>query len=319
MDQKEQIKKELQLKANYGVSDPKNIADVVNNKIVDLVASGRLKTPKNYVVGNAMTSAFLTLSEIKDKNGKPVLESCSKESVANALLNMGVLGLTPAKSQCYFIPYGNQLQLSVSYFGKQAILKRIPNIMSEVNATLIYNGDELEIGFNALNERCVLNHKTSWKAQKDNTIEGVYATVKQKQPSGEVVERCALMTIDEVREAWTMSKTSKDHKNFTGEFVKRTAINRLCKVIIQTSNDDDLVEETMQEVEYAEYDFDQAPEEKIEKTITANANTGEVIGFKEEPKPSITPNKKFSDEELNEIEKEEEQIEEAPADYDPFA
>ena len=129
MDQKEQIKKELQLKANYGVSDPKNIADVVNNKIVDLVASGRLKTPKNYVVGNAMTSAFLTLSEIKDKNGKPVLESCSKESVANALLNMGVLGLTPAKSQCYFIPYGNQLQLSVSYFGKQAILKRLPNIM----------------------------------------------------------------------------------------------------------------------------------------------------------------------------------------------
>ena len=313
----EKVKQDLQLKQNYGVSDPKNIADVVNNKLVDLVASGRLKTPANYVVGNAMSSAFLVLQDIKDKNGKPALEVCTKESVANALLNMGILGLTPAKAQCYFIPYGDKLQLSVSYFGKQAILKRLPNIMCEPNATLVYSGDELEIGFNELHERIVLNHKTSWKAQKDNNIEGVYATVKQKQADGSTVERSALMTIEEVREAWTMSKTNKDHKQFTGEFVKRTALNRLCKNIIQTSNDDDLVGETAQKVEYEEYDF--SSENQIENEIKTNANTGEVIGFKEEPKPSITPNKKFSDEEINEIEKEEEQIEEAPADYDPFA
>ena len=317
MDQKEQIKKELQLKKTYGMYDPKNTADVVNNKLVEMVQVGRLVTPKNYVFGNALTSAFLQLQEIKDKNGRPVLETTTRESQANAMLQMVTLGLNPAKSQCYFVPYGDQLKLVVSYFGKQAVLERDITVMSKPTATLIYKGDSLDIEFTELHERKVVNHKTSWKAQVDNVIEGVYATVQQVQKSGKTVERSAILTIEEVKEAWTMSKTNKDHKMFTGEFVKRTAINRLCKNIIQTSNDDDLVGETLQQVEYEEYDF--SPENQIEQKVVANANTGEIIGFKEEPKPSITPNKKFSDEELNEIEKEEEQIEEAPADYDPFA
>lgn len=56
------------------------------------------------------------------------MEVCSRESIANSLLDMVVQGLSPAKTQCYFIVYGNQLQLNRSYFGTQAVLKRLTNV-----------------------------------------------------------------------------------------------------------------------------------------------------------------------------------------------
>ena len=298
-------KKEIQVKQKYGITDVKNIGDSVNNKVAELVEKGRLTLPTNYSLGNAMSSAYLILQETKDKNGKPVLEVCTKESIANALLNMAILGLNPAKKQCYFIAYGNQLQLFVSYFGKSATIKRLKNIISEPVGTLIYAGDELEIGFNELGERLVMNHKTSWKAQQEDKIEGCYATVHQQLKNGQTVTRSALLTMKEIKEAWSKSKTSKDHPEFTGEFCKRTAINRLVKMILQTSNDDDLVADTLLETEYEHYDFNDT-EEKIESRITTNANTGEVIGIDEEPKvkEDLKAKAKFEEKDMKEIEEE---------------
>jgi recombination protein RecT len=298
-------KNEIQVKQKYGITDVKNIGDSVNNKVAELVEKGRLTLPNNYSLGNAISSAYLILQETKDKNDKPVLEVCSKESIANSLLNMAILGLNPAKKQCYFIAYGNQLQLFVSYFGKSATIKRLKNIISEPVGTLIYAGDELEIGFNELGERLVMNHKTSWKAQQEDKIEGCYATVHQQLKNGQTVTRSALLTMKEIKEAWSKSKTSKDHPEFTGEFCKRTAINRLVKMILQTSNDDDLVADTLLETEYEHYDFNDT-EEKIESRITTNANTGEVIGIDEEPKvkEDLKAKANFEEKDMKEIEEE---------------
>jgi recombination protein RecT len=38
-----------------------------------------------------------------------VLQACTRDSIANALLDMAVQGLNPAKKQGYFIAYGKQL------------------------------------------------------------------------------------------------------------------------------------------------------------------------------------------------------------------
>lgn len=299
-------KNEIQTKQKYGITDVKNIGDSVNNKVVELVEKGRLTLPNNYSLGNAMSSAYLILQDTKDKNGKPALEVCTKESVANALLNMAILGLNPAKKHCYFIPYGDKLTLFVSYFGKQAVIKRFPNILSELTATLIYKGDEISIAFNELHEPMVTSHKTAWENMNNGEIEGCYATVKQKQKDGSVIERSVVMTKREIKEAFDAQKIinpkygyAREHKDFEGEFTKRTTINRLVKGILQTSNDDDLVADTLQETEYDQYDFESTPEEKIEKRIETNANTGEVIGIKEpeekEVKEQLKAKAKFED------------------------
>src|SRR5690554_3286467 len=246
-----------------------------------LTNEGRLDLPKNYSVGNALNSAWLKILETKDKNGAPALSVCTKESIANALLEMAILGHNPAKNHGYFIVYGKKLTWFPSYFGKCAAVKRIKGIETEPIATLIYEGDEIELGHNELGEEIVKSHIVKWQSKLKGNIVGVYATVKQ----GEIT-RSAVMTMDEVREAWLRNPGQKrDHKDFTGEFAKRTVLNRLTKTIIQTSNDDDLLAETMIENEYQHYDFEEIDVEvETSKEIATNANTGEVIDIPEEEK-----------------------------------
>ncbi|NLV81872.1 MAG: recombinase RecT, partial [Synergistaceae bacterium] len=84
----------------------KDISDQVFNRLHELEATGQLIFPPNYAVGNALKSAYLILQETKDKDGRPVLETCTKTSIANSLLDMVIQGLNPVKKQCYFIPFG---------------------------------------------------------------------------------------------------------------------------------------------------------------------------------------------------------------------
>jgi len=274
-------------KGNKLIEFEKTLGDSVQNRIMTLTNEGRLDLPKNYSVGNALNSAWLKILETKDKNGEPALSVCSKESVANALLEMAILGHNPAKNHGYFIVYENQLTWFPSYFGKCAAVKRIKGIETEPIATLIYEGDEVELGHNELGEEIVLEHKKLWANKTKGNIVGVYATVKQ----GEIT-RSAVMTMAEVKEAWTKNpspKNKRDHVDFAGEFAKRTVLNRLTKTIIQTSNDDDLLAETMIENEYQHYDFEITDvEEESKKEIATNANTGEILDIPEETPEEIT-------------------------------
>ena len=139
------------------------------------------------------------------------------------------------------------------------------------------------------------------------------------------------MNMNEIKEVWNAQKIinpkysiEKSHDHFVSEFVKKTVLKRLLKPIIKTSTDKEIVglAEVLDQMETDAFDFSE--ENMTKNEIKTNANTGEVIGtpkLEEKPKKTnpFAATEKFSDEELNEIEKEEEQIEEAPADYDPFA
>ncbi len=285
--QKDLVKKPTQKIIEF----EKNVSDSVQNRVTELVGEGRLHLPQNYSVGNAMASAWLIIQDVKDKNNRPALEVCTQSSIANALLEMAILGHNPAKKHGYFIVYGSKLTWFPSYFGKSASAKRIKGIDNEPIATLIYEGDEVELGFNELGEEYVLAHKTSWANKVKNNIVGVYATVKQ----GEIT-RSAVLTVEEVKEAWLKNPGQKrDHIDFRGEFMKRTAINRLVKTIVQTSNDDDLLAETLIANEYQHYDFEaeviEAAETKAQLEIATKANTGEVIDTPEEETPQPEPEK----------------------------
>lgn len=258
-------------------SQEKNPIDVVRNRVNELVAQKKIDLPANYSVGNALTSAWLILQNTKDKNGNPVLNACSKSSIVNSLLDMTVMGLNPVKKQGYFIAYGNQLAWFTSYFGKCATIKRMKGIENEPIATIIYDGDEVEIGFNELGETLVLSHKTNWLNQLKGVRTGVYATCMVRG-----VKRSALMTMAEVKEAWTRNPSKgnqKDHIDFQGEFMKRTAINRLIKMILQTSNDDDLLADTMLRNEDENIRLSESEYSTVDEEIEMNANKGEQLSF----------------------------------------
>ncbi|MCM3651298.1 recombinase RecT [Metabacillus litoralis] len=249
----------------------KDITDSVNSKIGELQKEG-LVIPPNYNASNALKSAFFKLQEVKDRNGKPALEVCTRESIANSLLDMVVQGLSPAKTQCYFIVYGTQLQLNRSYFGTQAVLKRLTNVR-DIWANVIFDGDVFDYEIDGGREK-LIKHETNF-LNRDNDILGAYAVVKTNDDE----EILTVMTRKEIDTSWSQAKTTNVQKKFPQEMAKRTVINRAAKAFINTSDDSDLLVEAINNSTENEYDnerVDVTPEAEAQQQIEENANS-EII------------------------------------------
>lgn len=259
----------------------KSISDSVGARIKALETSGEIEIPRGYSYTNALKSAQLILSEqtMKDSNGKyiSVLEGCTKASIVNSLFDMCILGLSVAKKQCYFIPYKGKLQLSKSYLGNIAATKRLRGVKN-VYANCIYKGDvfeytrDLETGLIKITK-----HDQSFE-NLDNEILGAYAVVV-KDDGENYVE---IMTMKQIRNAWNqgqMRGNSDAHKNFTDQMVKKSVINRACKNFICTSDDSDILIESMNRTNESQYDPDDIIEEtheEVKQEIKEKANK-EVI------------------------------------------
>lgn len=250
----------------------KDITDAVNSKLGELQKEG-LVVPPNYNASNALKSAFFKLQEVRDKSGKPALEVCTRESIANALLDMVVQGLSPAKTQCYFVVYGNKLQMQRSYFGTQAVLKRLSEV-KDIWANVIYQDDEFDYENFRGRER-LISHKTKLE-NRDKEIVGAYAVILTADDE----EILTVMTRKEIETAWGQSKTGQAvHKKFPQEMAKRTVINRAAKAFINTSDDSDLLIDAINRTTENEYENERkdiTPDTETVKEIEQNANA-EVI------------------------------------------
>jgi recombination protein RecT len=255
----------------------KDTVDVVADRVKQFQESGELHFPANYSPENAMKSAWLLLQTVKTgKNDgyKPALEVCSKDSIANSLLDMVVQGLNPTKKQGYFIVYGNQLTFQRSYFGTMAVTKRVTGAKS-IDAAVIYEGDEVDYEMN--NGRITnLKHKQKFTNINKEKVIGAYATIVVNKD--DVYHE--LMTIEELRQAWSKAqfwgkdqekeKKGSTHDEFKQEMAKKTVINRACKKFLNSSDDGSLV---MDHIHRAD---DIAAEQEVEEEIQQNANS-EVI------------------------------------------
>ena len=259
----------------------KTIADTVQNRVNALVTAGRLNLPQDYSLGNAMSSAFLKLQKTKDRNGKPVLEACTKESIANTLLDMAIMGLSMSKDQCYPIAYGTELTCFVSVWGKIAAFKRLKGVEGDPVANLIYEGDEVELD-NTNGELSIAKHVQKWESVVNGKITGAYASVKF---NGQ--KRWAVLPMREILEGWSKSQADKNHLQFTGEFAKRSALNRLMKSIIKTTSDKDILAEVLDENEKRQFDFESTGE--VVETVKKQAIEQTASQKPQPPKPADKP------------------------------
>lgn len=153
----------------------KDTVDVVAAKVKEFQNRGEIHFPANYSPENAMKSAWLILQNTFDRNKKPALEVCTKDSIANSLLDMVVQGLNPAKKQGYFIVYGNQLTFQRSYFGTMAVTKRVANAKS-IDAAIIYEGDSVD--YEIVNGRITnLQHKQKFGNINNENMTGAYCVI----------------------------------------------------------------------------------------------------------------------------------------------
>ena len=256
----------------------KDTIDIVAKKVREFQERGELNFPANYSPENAMKSAWLELQSTVDRNKRPALEVCTKNSIANTLFNMIVQGLNPAKKQCYFIVYGDSLTLHRSYFGALHLAKTMDESIEEITADVVYEGDEFE--FEKKRGKTIISkHIQRLENIDKNKIKAAYCSIFKANG----YEDTTVMTFDQIKDAWKQSQTSPVNENggvksssvhgkFTADMAKKTVINRACKVVINSSNDRSLIIKSYTESEAA------ISEAQAQEEIAANANTIVVDG-----------------------------------------
>lgn len=194
-----------------------------------------LEMPPGYSPQNALKSAFF---ELTNNSGGNLLQLAAnnpetKTSISNALLDMVIQGLSPAKKQCYFIKYGNKVQLMRSYFGTMAVLDRVTG-GADITPVVVREGDVFEIAMDGP-DLVVAKHETSFE-NLDNDIKAAYVVIKLANGK----EVTTVMTKKQIDKSWSKAKTKNVQNDFPEEMAKRTVINRAAKYLINTSNDNDL-------------------------------------------------------------------------------
>lgn len=214
-----------------------NISEQVLSRIEQFQKDGSMILPKNYSVENHMKSAWLALQEVEDKEHHKALQICTKESIANSLLDMVLQGLSVSKKQGYFIMYGNKLIFQRSYFGTIALAKRAGGMVSEPVANVIYDGDDFQYEIDPKTAKVtIVKHSQKLENIDNSKIKGAYALVTLADGTTQVT----IMSMQQIRAAWEQGATkgnSPAHKNFAEEMAKKTVIGRACKAIINSSDD----------------------------------------------------------------------------------
>lgn len=281
--------------SNQIATSNNNVLQSVTNRVKEFQQKSEIHFPANYSPENALKSAWLILQETVDKDKKPVLQSCTQTSIANALLKMVTYGLNPSKNQCYFIAKGGKLKCDVSYHGEKAIAKSLPYV-KDVNEMIVYGGDDFQ--YEIINGGIIkiTMHKQKLSNIKPDNIMAAYCTIEKIDGSNFTV----LMTWEQIKKSWEHSQGWDNEKNRwryktphqeqPDQMALRTVIRRACKHFVGSSDDSNLLLKQYQ----AEYQKDEA--EAIEEEISENANvevldvpfvdeqTGEIMEEQEETK-----------------------------------
>lgn len=265
----------------------------VENRVSQLHQAGQLDLPEDYSASNALRSAFLVLQNTKDMQKRPALEVCTPASISNALLDMVVQGLTPARSQGYFIAYGQQLVFQRSVYGDMALAKRLDPRIADIVAEVVYDGDEFEFEL-VRGKKKVTRHKQTLDSLTGQ-IKGAYCTIID-QKGNEISS--VIMSWSEILRSWKKSvikpvqdngqlKAGSTHASHPEEMAKRTVTRKALKPVINSGADGYLRQSVTRS------DQVQAEQDAV-KEIEAQANgdvidleTGEV--FENEPEAVPAP------------------------------
>ena len=264
------------------VRTDKNIVDQVLTKVQKFVEYGEIKLPSDYSPENALKSAYLILQGTLNRDKKPVLDACSKESIANSLLDMVVQGLSPMKKQCAFIAFGEKLTCLREYPGTIALAKRYAGL-KDFSANVIYENDEFNYSVDPKTGRKeVVSHIQKFENINIAKIKGAYAVLI----FGDKLPHVEIMTMQQIQQSWKQGAAggnSDAHTKFTDQMAIKTVISRGCKNFINSSDDGNLhLEDGQSENQGAELK-QEIRENSGKETISMDFQ--EAVEVKQDPEP----------------------------------
>lgn len=267
----------------------------VAERVQQMVENEQINIPQKYSVVNAVQAAYFKLTEVDFKKRKALIDEATPESVAFALQDMAIQALSVAKNQGYFIVYGDKMQFTRSYHGTQAVIKRMSGI-KDIWANVIWKGETFDVEYNDRGQLAFKSHAVDWKAAtgKKEDIEGAYCIIERDDG----IQFLTVMTMDEIKTSWSQSSMKAVQDKYPQEMSKRTVINRAAKAFINTSDDSDLLIESVNRSTENEFDNERrevGPQDEINENANKelldipfetpskpiNQDTGEII----EPEP----------------------------------
>lgn len=243
-----------------------------------------LTFPARYNPANELMGAYLVLKEATDKNGKPVLDVCSTESIATALMRMVNGHLSVLQGQCYLIPYGGKLQCQPSVYGNEANAKDCG--MKDINASVIYEGDTFkyhkEDGITVIDV-----HEQDFMNIDLNKIKGVYAVAIMQDGK----KKAEVMNMNQVKTAWQQGYGYKGnengtHQRFADQMAMKTVKNRLTKDIIRGGGNAELVNAYDN---FEDHEYDDRTALDVAYEIEQNANSVPFEAIEEKSAPPTMP------------------------------
>lgn len=260
-----------------------------------------LTFPARYNPANELMGAYLVLKEATDKNGKPVLDVCSTESIATALMCMVNGHLSVLQGQCYLIPYGGKLQCQPSVYGNEANAKDCG--MKDINSSVIYEGDTFkyhkEDGITVIDV-----HEQDFMNIDLNKIKGVYAVAIMQDGK----KKAEVMNMNQVKTAWQQGYGYKEngngtHQRFADQMAMKTVKNRLTKDIIRGGGNAELVNAYDN---FEEHECDDRTALDVAYEIEQNANSVPFEAIEEKPEPPTMPKTRAKEKETVKVEGEQE-------------
>lgn len=224
-----------------------------------------LTFPKDYNYTNEFMSAMLILQDTVDMNKKPVLQSCTRASIENALIDMVTDGLSMRKKQCYPVAYAGKLSCQPSVYGATCVARRYGLV--DINAEVVYEGDKFRYTITN-GKKTIVEHTQEIDNIDNDKIKGAYAVAVMKD--GTV--KTEVMTIKQIKTAWKQGFGYKEngngvHQKFTDQMAMKTVKNRLLKAINNTHSG------FGKEDDYEEISHDEMLEQDVAYDIEQNANT----------------------------------------------
>ena len=276
-----------------------NISESVMARITALQDANALTLPKDYAVDNALKSAWLILQSTEDRAHNKALDVCTKDSIANALFDMVLQGMSVAKNQGYFIVYGKQLTFQRSYFGTIALARRCGAIDQVPTAQVIYKDDDFVYTIEDGNIK-IIKHEQKL-ANIDNTkIVGAYAILTLKDGT----KRTTIMTWEQIQKSWGQGATkgtSPAHKNFAEEMAKKSVISRACKMLINSTDDAWLYDGKADETDHSGEDVKASRDAQVAEAASTDFNEPDETDYEdvtEMPAESISANETATPEDI---------------------
>lgn len=224
-----------------------------------------LTFPKDYNYTNEFMSAMLILQDTVDMNKKPVLQSCTRASIENALIDMVTDGLSMRKKQCYPVAYAGKLSCQPSVYGATCVARRYG--LADINAEVVYEGDKFRYTITN-GKKTIVEHTQEIDNIDNDKIKGAYAVAVMKD--GTI--KTEVMTIKQIKTAWKQGFGYKEngngvHQKFTDQMAMKTVKNRLLKSINNTHSG------FGEEDDYEEISHDEMLEQDVTYDIEQNANS----------------------------------------------